>query len=405
VTASPNHLGYVLKRFPRLSETFIAAELLELRRQGQRVTVFALSRPDEPFTHHFLTELDVPVVYLPHRPLGELPRVLGATVRRAATHPAGWSAAAVSALNPPTLRGWRRLLQASALTCELRRAGVDHVHAHFASTAARLADLAHRMGGPPYSVTAHAKDIYHGEVNLDRLVDTLAAARFVATVSDANVDYLRGLLNGRGRVALVANSVDVARIRPHRSPQPRRVLTVARLVEKKGLDDLVKACGTLTRQGIAVHLDVVGDGPLRPQLEAVAAAEGVNATFAGALDNDEVLARYRNAAVFALPCVVAGNGDRDGLPTSVLEAMASEVPVVTTAVNGLADAVVHGRTGLIVPERDPAALAEAIGRLLTDPKLAATLGRAARQHVEDRFSLTASTARLCDLFADSRSAP
>lgn len=400
MTARPAHLGYVLKRFPRISETFVAAELLELQRQGQRVTVFALSRPDEPFRHRFLSELDVPVVYLPHRPLREPARVL-----RALRHqrPARWAGAAARALRPPSLRGWRRVLQATVLAEELRAAGVDHAHAHFASTAASLAFLARQLGGPPYSVTAHAKDIYHGDVRADRLTETLAGARFVATVSEANVDRLRALLGARGRVALVPNSVDLARMPTSgaRSPRPRHVLSVARFVEKKGLVDLVTACAILARRGTPVRLEVVGDGPLRAALRALAVQLGVDAEFPGAIDHDDVLARYGDAAVFALPCVVAASGDRDGLPTAVLEAMASGVPVVTTAVNGLREAVVDGITGLVVPERDPQSLADALARLLDDPGLGARLGRAGRRHVIERYSLAASTAHLRRLFSEA----
>ena len=402
----PCHLGYVLKRYPRISETFVAAELLELRRQGQQVSVFALSRPAEPFAHRFLADLDVPVVYLPHRPLLELGRSAGAAVAAARRSPRGWARAARSALSPPSLQGWRRLLQAAALVQELRRAQVDHVHAHFASTAARLAHLAWRMGGPPYSVTAHAKDIYHRDVRAARLVETLGHARFVATVSQANVRHLNDVLGGRGRVELVPNAVDLRRIPTggSRCPDPARVLTVARLVEKKGLEDLVRACGVLGRGGVGVRLDVVGDGPLRSALEALALAERVDVRFLGTLDHDEVLACYQDAAVFALPCVVAATGDRDGLPTAVLEAMASAVPVVSTAVNGLAEAVLPERTGLVVPERDPHALAEALSRLLGDPALAQRLGRAGRDHVAACFSLVSSTGRLRALFGGSGAA-
>lgn len=400
-TRPPDHLGYVLKRWPRISETFVAAELGELRRQGQAVTVFAVSRPDEPFSHRFLDELDVPVVYLPHRPLRQAARVARAL---ASTSPAAWLGAAADVLRPPSVRSWRRLLQATVLRHELERAGVDHVHAHFASTAARLAQLSWRLGGPAYSVTAHAKDIYHRDVRPERLARTLGDARFVATVSEANVTHLRAVLGGRGEVRLVRNSVDLRRIpRPvPAAPVPVPVvLTVARLVEKKGLPDLVRACGELGRRGRAVRLELVGDGPLRVELEALARAEGVDVRFLGALDHDDVLAAYGRASVFALPCVVASTGDRDGLPTSVLEAMASSLPVVTTGVNGLADAVLDGRTGLVVPERDPARLAGALEAVLDDPDLARRLGRAARDHVADRFSLDRNTARLRELFAEA----
>lgn len=398
-------IGYVLKRFPRLSETFVAAELIELERQGEDIAVFAVSRPEEPVRHAFVDELRAPVVYLPHRPLREpfrVGRALRAVLR---TDAHGWLRAARYCLWPPRRKGLRRLLQATVLREEMRRAGIDHAHAHFATAAARLANLAWRMGGPGYSVTAHAKDIYHGEVRLEHLRDKLLPARFVATVSAAGREHLAGALGLNGMVEVVSNSVDLRRLGPSRTGpgQPGLVLTVARLVEKKGIHDLVVACAKLRRRGATagLQLEIVGGGPLQAELRELAERLEVNARFLGPLPQEEVLARYRRAAVYCLPCRVAASGDRDGLPTSVLEAMALGVPVVTTAVSGLPEAVIDGETGLVVPERDPDALAAALERVLTNPELAARLAARARRHVEERFALERNAARLRALFPEA----
>lgn len=397
------HLGYVLKRFPRISETFVAAELIELERQGEQVTVFAISRPDEPFTHAFLRELKAEVVYLPHRPLRQPARVAGALARALRSNPKGWLRAAAVSLWPPRLVGWRRLLQATVLRDEMRTFGVTHTHAHFATAAARLANLAWRMGGPTYSVTAHAKDIYHRQVRADRLRAKLASATFVATVSPANRDYLDSILAGQARLQVVPNAVDLHRLGGPRQCRPEAglVLTVARLIEKKGLGDLVGACGLLAGRGVGLRLEVVGEGPLRGELEELAAHSGAPVVFHGTLPQEQVLELYGRAAVFCLPCVVASTGDQDGLPTSVLEAMALGVPVVTTAVNGLRELVVHGQTGLVVPERDPSALADALGRLLTDGRLAERLATRGRLLVEKRFTLERSVSALRALFPEA----
>jgi glycosyltransferase involved in cell wall biosynthesis len=402
MTARTRHLGYVLKRFPRISETFIASELIELERQGERLSVFALSRPEEPFTHAFLSELKAPVVYLPRRPLGEPIRVARALWRALRHDLRGWLRAAAVSLRPPRLVGWRRLLQATVLRDELARAGIDHVHAHFASTAARLANLAWRMGGPAYSVTAHAKDIYDQKVRVDRLREKMGCATFVATVSAANRDYLESMLGG-DRVHVVPNSVDLRRLGDPRKSHPEAgsILSVCRLVEKKGLPDLVQACGLLGERGLHPQLHVVGGGPLRDVLEELAERVGATVAFHGPQRHEQVLERYRRAAVFCLPCVVSSTGDRDGLPTSVLEAMALGVPVVTTAVGGLREVVVAGKTGLVVPERDPVALAEALQRLLLDADLADRLAEGGRRHVERRFALDRSVSMLRELFPEA----
>jgi colanic acid/amylovoran biosynthesis glycosyltransferase len=393
------HLGYVLKRFPRISETFVAAELIELERQGERVTVYAVSRPQEAFEHDFVGEVRAAVVYLPHRPLREPVRVVRALGRVLRSDARGWLRAAAVSLWPPRLRGVRRLLQATVLRAEMRQAGIDHAHAHFASTAARLANLAWRMGGPTYSVTAHAKDIYHRGVRADRLRDRLSPAAFVATVCGANREHLASILGGQASLHVVPNAVDLRRLAWPRAGRPDAglVLTVARLIEKKGLVDLVVACGLLGR-GVRLRLEIVGEGPLRSALEETAERAGAPVTFHGGLPHEQVLDLYRRAAVFCLPCVVASTGDRDGLPTAVLEAMALGVPVVTTAVSGLGELVVHERTGLVVPQRDPVALADALGRLLADGDLAERLALEGRRLIESSFSLEQSVTSLRSLF-------
>jgi glycosyltransferase involved in cell wall biosynthesis len=286
---------------------------------------------------------------------------------------------------------------------ELARAGIDHVHAHFASTAARLANLAWRMGGPSYSVTAHAKDIYDQKVRVDRLREKMGCATFVATVSAANRDYLESMLGGGDRVHVVPNAVDLRRLGEPRKGRPEAgpILAVCRLVEKKGLPDLIRACGLLGERGLHPELHVVGGGPLRDVLEELADRVGATVAFHGPQRHEQVLERYRRAALFCLPCVVSSTGDRDGLPTSVLEAMALGVAVVTTAVGGLREVVVDGKTGLVVPERDPVALADALARLLLDRRLAERLAAGGRRHVERGFALDGSVSILRGLFPEA----
>ena len=390
------HVGYVLKRFPRISETFVATEIIEMERQGERVSIFAVSRPDEPFCHAFVDEIRAPVIYLPHRPLREPIRVGRAVASVLRGAPRGWLRAAAVCLWPPRLVGLRHLLQATVLADEMSRRGVTHAHAHFASTAARLASLARWMGGPTYSVTAHAKDIYHREVRAQHLREKLAGATFVATVSRANREYLASTLGGDGRLRVVPNAVDLRRIGwPRRGrPVDGPILAVGRLIEKKGLAYLIEACALINRRSRPVRLEIAGDGPMRVELETAAVRSGVSVLFHGPLPQEEIVQLYARAAVFCLPCVVASNGDRDGLPTSVLEAMAVGVPVVTTPVNGLGELVVDGETGLLVPERNVPALADALERVFTDPPLADRLATGARLVIEERHSVEHSVAQL-----------
>jgi glycosyltransferase involved in cell wall biosynthesis len=282
----------------------------------------------------------------------------------------------------------------------MAQAGIDHAHSHFATEGAELAHLAWLMGGPTYSVTTHAKDIYHEQVLPDDLRWKLGDALFVSTVSEGNRQHLSPILNVDGRLRVVPNSVDLRRLggRVERRPEPGLVVSVARLVEKKGLADLVAACGILRQRGTHVRLAIAGEGPLRGELERAAVGAGLDGALLGPLPHEEIRGLYGRASVFCLPCVIASTGDRDGLPTSVLEAMALGVPVVTTAVNGLAEAVVDGETGLVVPEHDPDALADALERVLGEPELAARLAEQGRRHVERSFSLEQSVSLLRSLF-------
>jgi glycosyltransferase involved in cell wall biosynthesis len=391
-------LAYVLKRFPCLSETFVAWELIELQRRSRRPTIFAMGRPDEPFTQPFLDELRASVVYLPPRASSEPARSARALARALRRNPLAWLRAAAESVRRPGFFGRKRLMQATILRDEMASAGIDHAHVHFANKAARLAYLSWRMGGPTYSVTAHAKDIYHHAARPPHLRKLLGPAAFVATVSEANRRHLDLIVGDRTRVEVVPNSVNLELLTANGRRQPDwTVLTVARLVEKKGTAHLIKACALLSERGQRVRLVVAGDGPLRGELEAAASRSSLDAEFLGEVPHERVLEQYRRARVFCLPCTVAFDGDRDGLPTAILEAMGSGVPVVTTSMNGLDEAVIHERTGLIAPERDPVALADAIERVLTDPDLAARLTSEARRRVEERFSAELSAGRLLTL--------
>jgi colanic acid/amylovoran biosynthesis glycosyltransferase len=398
--AGSAHVGYVLRRFPCLSEAWIAEEMIELERQGVRLTIFAMVRPDEPATHGFLDELEARVIYLPRRPRYEPLRVCRALFRTLRQDRNAWMRAARASREHRQLFGRRRLLLATVLHDELRRAGIDHVHIHFANKAARLASLVRRMGGPSYSVTTHAKDIWHRKVRTEDLREVLGKASFVATVSEENRRHLAAALGRPGDVHVVSSSADLSRLGQPRRKQPESgaVVAVTRFVPKKGLNDLIEACGILAHRSLPVRLELVGDGPLRPELEALATRVGVDVAFRGALPREEVLECYRRAAVFCLPCVVAPDGDRDGLPSAVLEAMALGVPVVTTDVNGLSEAVLDGETGLTVPQHAPAAVADALAHVLSDRLLATRLAGAARRHVEERFSRERNAARLRSLF-------
>lgn len=380
---------YVLKRYPRLSETFIVRELLGLEAAGARIGIDALLEP-EPGAHHpDVADVRASVRYLPRRPKWSR-EVLRAHTAAAARHPVEWIRRATRARH---LGEWRRFLQAGLVADRARRGGFRHIHAHFATAAADVARDAAALAGITFSVTAHAKDIFHVD-NADRLASRLAGAAAVVTVSDYNVRHLRDEL-GHPNVHHVPNGLPI----PEQiGPTPEGpVLCVARLVPKKGIDVLLHA---VARTRSECEVEIVGDGPCRADLESLTRQLDLTerVRFRGAVDSTEVAAAYRRAAVVALPCRIDPDGDRDGMPTVLVEAMARGLPVISTDVVGLDELVTSGHDGLLVAPDDASALARAIDEVLDDPALAATMGERARDRVMAEFAPALATAALLNVF-------
>ncbi len=411
-------VGYVLKMYPRFSETFIVNEILELERRGVDVRIYSLRKPDDGRFHANLAQVRAPVIYLPESLLPEAGDVLAAQRACLKANPRVYLRVLGYALASRNEYALKRFCQAAVLTEHLRANPVSHLHAHFASSATRVAMFVHLLAGVPYSFTAHAKDIFQAGVNADLLRDKMRAARFVVTVSEFNRRYLAQLAGAPGRTGLggllpagslvlpaqrvrrVYNGVDLDVFNGDAASagdaDTPLILSIGRLVEKKGLGVLLQACALLRERGVRFRVELIGKGPLETALRAQIAALDLqdHVRLAGPQPQNAVVEAYRRADVFALPCVVAADGNRDGLPTVLLEAMAMSVPVVSTALTGIPEIVDEGQNGLLVPPNDPVALADALGRLLSDPALRAQLGAAARRKVLREFDLRANVAVL-----------
>jgi glycosyltransferase involved in cell wall biosynthesis len=347
---------YVLKRFPRLSETFILHELLRLETAGVEIGVDSLRSPEPGPVHPELDGLAAPVRHLPRLPLGEQARLVA---DRAASE------------------------------------GYDQIHAHFATSAAEVAGMAGAGARLPVTVTAHAKDIFHDDY-APGLSQRLAGAAAVVTVSQHNAAHLRRLLTQP--VHVVYNGISAP---PLVAPDPHGpVLCVARLVPKKGIDVLIRSAGLLAEAGRAIDVEIVGDGPQRAELEALAGSIGIEdrVRFLGALPAPGVEAAYRRASMFALPCRIDAAGDRDGMPTVLGEAMLRGIPVVSTDLVGIPELLRDRETGLLVPPDDPAGLAQALDGLACDPRLAADLALKGRAHALRMLDPVTATRALCAVF-------
>ncbi|MCB0977638.1 MAG: glycosyltransferase family 4 protein [Acidimicrobiales bacterium] len=408
-------VGYVVKSFPRLSETFILNEILAREAAGEHVEIASLRRPTDARFHGGLADLRAPIEWIPDdiRSAERFWR----TFREGVVDLPGFPAAIDELLAADV----DDAIQAIAVARWALERDVDHLHAHFATTAATVARLAGALAGLPYSFTAHAKDIFHESVDQERLARLLSDAHHVVTVSDYNVDHLtRRFPEATTRLHRVYNGISSEVVDvgvPTAAPVgPPSIVAVGRLVEKKGFEHLIDAAAILAERGVEVPVLLGGTGrceqALRDRIE-LRGLEG-RVQMLGALTQARTHDLIRRGTVFAAPFVVADDGDREGLPTVVLEAMALGTPVVTTAVTGTPEAITDGVTGLLVPEADPWALADAIVALLEDPSLRRRLSMAARERVRRQFDLSVqaetlgrlrrSVAPLRDDLATSRTA-
>jgi glycosyltransferase involved in cell wall biosynthesis len=389
-------VAIVLKGYPRLSETFIAQELLGLERRGVRLEIVSLRRPTDRATHPIHREIRAPVLYLPEYVWRAPLRVLRGW--RAARRLPGYRAARRQWLRDwrrdPTPNRGRRFAQACVLARELP-AGVGHLHAHFLHTPGSVARYAALLTGLPWTCSAHAKDIWTIPDWEKR--EKLADMRWLVTCTAAGAAHLRALAPSPDRVSLVYHGLDFARFPPPPEARPPRdggdpgdpaiLLSVGRLVAKKGYDVLIDALALLppTLHWRLVH---IGGGRLKRRMRRRAERAGVAAriTWLGAQPQDEVLRRYRAADLFVLASRVAPDGDRDGLPNVLMEAASQGLACVATRVGAIAELIEDGATGVLVPPGDAPALAEALAALIAAPDRRRALGSAAAARVRRDFA-------------------
>ena len=387
-------IGYVLKVYPRFSETFILNEVLALEAAGAQLEIFSLRPPVDGRFHEALAEVRAPVSYIPlHHKAAEV----WSTLR------AGLAALPALPLALPLLLQLPvdDAAQAVLLADRLRQSGITHLHAHFGSMATSVARAAAELAGVTYSFTAHAKDIFHESVDVEELGRKLGEASVVVTVSDFNLEHLRRVYGAAAdRVVRIYNGLDLTRYR-YTSPvhRPAVVTGVGRLVEKKGFCHLIDAIAELVEAGREIRLDLVGTGDQEAALRAQVSALGIeeHVRFCGPLPQAQTRTVISEAAVLAAPCIVGEDGNRDGLPTVLLEAMALGTPCVATPVTGIPEAVQADVTGLLVPEADPSALATTIARLLDEPPLRRRLAENARALVEREFDVHRNSSTLLEL--------
>ncbi len=402
-------VAFVVKGYPRLSETFIAHEIRGLEQRGLDVRIVSLRRPTDGERHPVHDEIAAPVLYLPEYLYRE-PLRLWRGWRTSRRRP-GYRAARRDWLRDlrrdPTPGRVRRFGQALVLARELA-AETASLHAHFLHTPASVARYAATLTGRAWSCAAHAKDVW--TTPGWEIAEKIAACSWLVTCSAAARARLAGLAADAGKIELVYHGLDPARFPPPPAPRPPRdgsdaadaavILAVGRMVPKKGFDVLIDALAELP-ESLAWRLVLVGGGPLRRRLARRAARRGLAPRIAwrGPLTQPALLAAYREADLFVLPSRIAGDDDRDGLPNVLLEAQSQTLACVASRVSAVPELIADGATGILVPPGDAQALAAAVAELIRDPARRLLLGRAAAARVRSDFPSDRAAARLADKFA------
>ncbi len=418
VSSSNKKIGYVVKRFPRMSETFILNELRGLKAIGRNVEVLSLLPPEAEQQFAMLAELDLPVSYLPGREalsaliVGQHNYATGKhrehSLRKLLRQAQNADAPALPFPGKRASQCSTLQVQAAVLASLAAAKNLGHLHAHFASDAATVAMLASRLSGIPFSMTAHAKDIYHTYSERERdhafLATKLKEARFTVTVSDYNRQYLDQIAGGKATIYRLYNGMDLQRLQPAEGDiEQGLIVGVGRLVDKKGFNYLIKACALLARAGAEFRCVLIGDGPQRETLASMIAKYRLDnhMEMLGAMPQAEVHDWLRRATVFALPCVVSESGDRDGLPTVLLEAMALGTPSITTRVAGIPEMIDDGETGWLIEPNHEQALADALQQALSQTcEERKRMARTARRKAEACFNLFDNVRELDALFSD-----
>lgn len=392
---------YIVSLFPCWSETFIVREINQLMRLGVHIDIISLKPHSERLVHADAAELLPRVTYAadnggrafvaafaqPIMSLREIQRIVCGL----------WLSP--EALVKTLVVWWRTLGSLSAV----RAMQPQHVHAHWATYPSTAALILSERLGLPFSFTAHAHDIF---VNDHLISAKLRAARFTVTISQFNLRYLADRFGADAIAGLKVIHCGVAPVRLERlaaSQTPPLILAVGRLDPIKGFRYLIEACAELRRRGLSFRCAVIGDGPLRAELQTQITRLGLDdcVELTGARDQASVRAALQRAAVFVAPAVVAASGDRDGIPVALIEAMAAGVPVVSTAVSGIPELIEHERSGLLADAGDASGLARCIERIFCDPKLAASLADGARHKVATEFNLAEQAKLLHGHFSTS----
>lgn len=425
-------IGYILKGYPRTSETFITNEIRLLEKMGVGLCIFSVKKLEGEQNHAMVKDITAPLTYLPQAdPLSEarfstwlidnVPKFSASHRQLFKKKPLAYLKVLLECLamsfqyrhhffELPRSVFIKEFLQAGYIAnATLEAPDIQHLHAHFCHGSTTIAMFASEITGIPFSFTAHAKDIYLKELNPGKLLQRkMRRAEFLVTCTGANEEHLQKLAPKGTKIHKIYHGLDTQLFANNGQAAPKMnadgipvILSVGRLVEKKGFNYLIQACAILKKRGHRFRCQIVGGGDdytntLIQMTKDLELEETVS--LSGAVTQEALRDIYQQATVFALPCLVVGNGDRDGIPNVLVEAMAMRVPVISTNISGIPELIDHNVNGLLVPEKNALAMADAIEQLLINPGLRQQLGDAGRVRVCKDFDSQVTTLDLKELF-------
>lgn len=396
-------LGYIVSRFPHLPETFILREVVALDRLGWSISLFPLILQKQAVIHPDAETWMNKVDYVPFF----APAVFAENIK-ALWHTPGRYLKTWLKMIRGNLANARMLARAMILfpkavwmSGEMKREGIEHIHAHYATHPALTAWIIHQFTGIPYSITVHAHDIF---VQQDMLAQKLQEAEFIVAISEFNREFIAHAVGewvrGKTYVIHCGISPDLYPAQKKHVPGIFKLISIGSLQPYKGQEVLVRACKRLVDAGIPVQCDVIGEGALRKQLEALILAYGLGGkvNLIGALPQEEIARRLPEADCYVQPSIITSSGKMEGIPVALMEAMACGLPVAASSLSGIPELVRDGETGFLVPPNDDAALADCLARIYEDLEAAQPIAAAGRNLVRDQFSLSSQVPLLANLF-------
>ncbi len=404
----PKALGYILKGYPRISETFISNEILLLEQLGFTMHLFPMRQPRENFCHESVKQIKAKVSYLPTELLDDFTRLLVPNILLCAKYPGRYQKAlrmAATGGSSNKLATLKHLLQAGFMSYHhlIHNSSIVHLHGHFAHSPTSVTRFASALSGLPYSFTAHAKDIYTSKRS--KLRTRIAEAEFVVTCTKHNAQYLNEVQGDiKTPIHCIYHGIDLTLFQngaiPHKKLADHQIFTVARLTAKKGLPTIYKALQILKNRGVTFQHTLIGDGDDREKILAMIKDLDLTeeCTWLGTQTHEEVLKRFKTSDLFVLGCEIAENGDRDGIPNVLVESLAMGVPAVSTHVSAIPEILINNRTGLTVPSKNPEAMADAMERILQDRALQQSLSAEGMQYVQNGFDNKVWIEKLAEVY-------